>query len=144
MNIQPLQGMDYAQYHQLLNHLGHVKETSQTPRNSTRRATSQGDKNDDRVDWCADQATWSIDNLPEVMYELDRPQNWLTEAELHPPPPKGYLVYGAVLRDIPILPDHISPKLEGWRYEYWCRLDRNEFTLEDFGSAVLQGLIDGL
>jgi hypothetical protein len=36
---------------------------------------------------------------------------------------KRYRIHGETLRDIPILPDRISPEPEGWLLEYWCRMD---------------------
>ena len=36
---------------------------------------------------------------------------------------KTYPIYGQYLRDIPILPDHISSEVEGWRLEAWNRFD---------------------
>jgi hypothetical protein len=58
-----------------------------------------------------------------MIYVFDKPVNWLGKADLKEPPLKTYPIYGALLRDIPILPDHISPDLEGWRYEAYCRFD---------------------
>jgi hypothetical protein len=42
---------------------------------------------------------------------------------LKEPPLKSYTIHGSPVRDIPILPDRISPDPEGWLCEYWCRMD---------------------
>ena len=75
------------------------------------------------TDWRADQANWSLDNLPNIIYVFKQPDSWLKSDLLKEPPLKRYQIYGKYLRDIPCLPDHISSRLEGWRYEYWTRLD---------------------
>jgi hypothetical protein len=36
---------------------------------------------------------------------------------------KQYRIHGKLLRDIPILPDHISSKVEGWRVQAWYSFD---------------------
>jgi hypothetical protein len=61
--------------------------------------------------------------MPEIIYVFDKPANWLGKTDLKEPPVKTNPVWGKLLRDIPILPDHISPDLEGWRYEAWYRMD---------------------
>jgi hypothetical protein len=58
-----------------------------------------------------------------MIYVFDKPTNWLGKADLKEPPLKTYPICGELVRDIPILPDHISPDLEGWRYEAYCRFD---------------------
>lgn len=73
--------------------------------------------------WRADQALWSEQNLPEILYCFDRPELWLTPKDLREPPLKSYRVNGFQLRDIPILPDHVSLDLEGWRHVAWTRMD---------------------
>jgi hypothetical protein len=42
---------------------------------------------------------------------------------LKEPPLKSYTIHGSAVRDIPILPDRISPDPEGWLCEYWYRMD---------------------
>ena len=42
---------------------------------------------------------------------------------LKEPPLKTYTIHGSAVRDIPILPDCISPDPEGWLCECWCRMD---------------------
>jgi len=85
--------------------------------------SSTGDRNDDLTDYRPEQAHWSQGNLPEVIYTFDKPANWLGRADLKNPPLKTYPIYGKFLRDIPILPDHISKDVEGWRMEAWSRFD---------------------
>lgn len=70
-----------------------------------------------------DQAEWSVDNLPEIIYAFDPPDNYYHANMLREPPLKPYTVHGVKVRDIPILPDRISPDPEGWLYECWCRFD---------------------
>lgn len=82
-----------------------------------------GDRTDGLTDYRPDQALWSQDNMPEIIYVFDKPANWLGKGDLKGPPFKTYPIWGKFLRDIPILPDHISPDLEGWRYEAWYRMD---------------------
>jgi hypothetical protein len=82
-----------------------------------------GDRNDDLTDYRPEQAHWSQENLPEIIYAFDKPANWLGRADLKDPPLKTYHIYGKFLRDIPILPDHISKDVEGWRMETWSRFD---------------------
>ena len=73
--------------------------------------------------WRADQALWSEQNLLEILYSFDRPELWLAPKDLREPPLKIYQVNGSQLRDIPILPDHVSSDLEGWRLVAWTRMD---------------------
>lgn len=82
-----------------------------------------GDRNDGLTDYRPEQAHWSQENLPEMIYTFEKPANWLGRADLKDPPLKTYPIYGKFLRDIPILPDHISKDVEGWRLETWSRFD---------------------
>lgn len=61
--------------------------------------------------------------MPEIIYTFEPPEGYYTTHMLKEPPLKPYTIYGEHLRDIPILPDRISPDPESWLYEYWCRLD---------------------
>jgi hypothetical protein len=90
---------------------------------SLKLMSATGDRDDDLTDYRPDQALWSQEHLPEVIYAFDRPANWLGRADLKDPPLKMYPIYGKFLRDIPILPDHISKDVEGWRLEAWFRFD---------------------
>jgi hypothetical protein len=90
---------------------------------SSKPMSSTGDRNDDLTDYRPEQAHWSQENLPEMIYTFDKPTNWLRRADLKDPPLKTYPIYGKFLRDIPILPDHISKDVEGWRMETWSRFD---------------------
>jgi hypothetical protein len=72
--------------------------------------------------WRADKALWTENNIPEILYAFERPKRWLTPKELREPLLKRYKVNGLDLRDIPVLPDHISP-LEGWGHVAWTRLE---------------------
>ena len=58
-----------------------------------------------------------------MLYVFDKPSNWRGKSDLKEPPIKTYPIYGKLLREIPILPDHISQDVEGWRLEVWHRFD---------------------
>ena len=73
------------------------------------------------------------------MYALERPLRWLSASALKKPPLKPYKIYGRRLRDIPCLPDHISSNLEGWRLEYWARLDPRVRWDEDIAPRMDPG-----
>ena len=98
-------------------------EQDSQPPESNANVSFVGDRIDNDTDYRPDQALWSQDNLPDILYAFDRPANWLGRAELTEPPLKTYTIHGQFLRDIPILPDHISPDVEGWRLETWHRFD---------------------
>lgn len=123
--------LDYAAYVQYLIRHGHLRNPPEDqnfpipaqPANSSLLQHDRGDRTDGLTDYRPDQALWSQDNLPEIIYIFDRPANWLGRVALKEPPAKSYPIYGKFLRDIPILPDHISPDLAGWRYEAFSRFD---------------------
>jgi hypothetical protein len=99
-------------------------EVSMTSRpTSSKLMSATGDRNDHLTDYRPEQAHWSQENLPEIIYTFEKPANWLGRADLKDPPLKTYPIYGKYLRDIPILPDHISKDVEGWRLETWFRFD---------------------
>lgn len=66
------------------------------------------------------QDTWSINNLPGILYQLrtntlkPRAQPMLTKEP----------IFGKLVRDFPMLPRKISSRVEGWRMEAWFRMDR--------------------
>ncbi|KAJ9302731.1 hypothetical protein DTO271G3_105 [Paecilomyces variotii] len=67
-----------------------------------------------------DQANWSWENLPEILYTFKPPR-----VPRQPEPAKmSYQIHGQFLRDLPILPDCISSDVEEFRVEAWMRLDR--------------------
>ena len=82
-----------------------------------------GPRSDRKTDFSMDQAEWSVDNLPEIIYAFEPPDGYYHANMLKEPPLKPYTVHGVKIRDIPILPDRISPDPEGWLYECWCRFD---------------------
>jgi hypothetical protein len=84
---------------------------------------SLNNENGVSTSWRAEQALWSEQNLPEILYSFDRPELWLAPEDLREPPLKTYQVNGSQLRDIPILPGHVSSDLEGWRHVAWTRMD---------------------
>ncbi|GFF22070.1 hypothetical protein IFM46972_00102 [Aspergillus udagawae] len=68
-----------------------------------------------------DQKDWSWDNLPAILYQF-KPTKEDEKKEREPP--KMKVVGGKWVRDIEILPDHISSDVEEFRVEAWMRLDR--------------------
>lgn len=116
--------LQYNEYVTYLTSIGHVAGATgaAVPRNSHLQHIT-GDRQDDFTDFRADQAFWSMQNLPNILYELTRPANWLARTDLADPPRKQYQIYSQYLRDLPILPDHISSNVEGWRFEAWVRMD---------------------
>ncbi|GLA71636.1 hypothetical protein AtubIFM55763_002116 [Aspergillus tubingensis] len=67
-----------------------------------------------------EQQDWSWDNLPDILYQL-KPTGPKSKIE---PPDMPYPINGKVLRDIPVLPDHIASDVDEFRVEAWMRLDR--------------------
>ncbi|BCS20139.1 uncharacterized protein APUU_20571S [Aspergillus puulaauensis] len=67
-----------------------------------------------------DQASWSARNLPAIFYEHDPTAN--VQANV-PPIWTSAKVFGNSIRHFPVLPWHISSKVEGWRLEAWFRTD---------------------
>ncbi|KAL1851145.1 hypothetical protein Plec18167_001915 [Paecilomyces lecythidis] len=72
------------------------------------------------TDFREDQATWSWENLPDILYTF-KPPNIGKQPE---PATMSYEIHGQFLRDLPILPDNISSDVEEFRVEAWARLDR--------------------
>ncbi|OJJ87145.1 uncharacterized protein ASPGLDRAFT_43637 [Aspergillus glaucus CBS 516.65] len=69
-----------------------------------------------------DQAHWSIDNLPSVLYALRPGTQYIkSRARVRETPHK---IFNKHVRDFSILPSRISSKVEGWRLEAWFRIDR--------------------
>jgi hypothetical protein len=66
------------------------------------------------------QENWSINDLPDILYQLrtntlkSRGQPMLTKDP----------IFGKLVRDFPMLPRKISARVEGWRMEAWFRIDR--------------------
>ncbi|PWY73362.1 hypothetical protein BO83DRAFT_417177 [Aspergillus eucalypticola CBS 122712] len=67
-----------------------------------------------------EQQDWSWDNLPDILYQL-KPTGPKSKIE---PPDMPYPINGKLLRDIPVLPDHIASDVDEFRVEAWMRLDR--------------------
>lgn len=68
-----------------------------------------------------DQKDWSWDNLPAILYQF-KPTKEDEKKEREPP--KMKVLGGKRVRDIEILPDHISSDVEEFKVEAWMRLDR--------------------
>ncbi|ERF73093.1 hypothetical protein EPUS_06554 [Endocarpon pusillum Z07020] len=119
--------MTYQTYQTLLRNLGHVKGTPGPARNTPGHVNLPGNnlgpRFDRKTDFRMDQAEWSVDNLPDILYVFESPDDYYHANMLREPPLKPYTVHGVTVRDIPILPDRISPDPEGWLYECWCRFD---------------------
>ncbi|RHZ44411.1 uncharacterized protein CDV56_102957 [Aspergillus thermomutatus] len=68
-----------------------------------------------------DQKDWSWDNLPAILYQFKPTKE---EEKKEREPPKMKVLGGKRVKDIEILPDHISSDVEEFRVEAWMRLDR--------------------
>jgi hypothetical protein len=68
-----------------------------------------------------DQKDWSWENLPAILYQF-KPTKEDEKKEREPP--MMIVLGGKRVRDIEILPDHISSDVEEFRVEAWMRLDR--------------------
>lgn len=64
---------------------------------------------------------WSIHDLPDILYQFRPVDTGLPDQKVGL---KDWPLYGNVLRDLPVLPDHISSSVEEWRVEAWMRLDK--------------------
>ncbi|GAD91942.1 hypothetical protein NFIA_036480 [Paecilomyces variotii No. 5] len=93
------------------------------PEKKEKQQKWRGPPNDDDLTAVhPEQADWSIDNLPDILYVL-RPMAAHTRSRAKVPK-ATYQVFGRTVRDFPVLPRQISSRVEGWRYEAWVRLDR--------------------
>ncbi|KAL2825638.1 hypothetical protein BDW59DRAFT_179840 [Aspergillus cavernicola] len=79
-----------------------------------------------------EQADWSIEGLPEILYQL-RPI--YKEKKSKEPLLMSYPIHGKRLRHILVLPDNISSAVEEFRVETWMRMDRN-ITLKDLTDRM--------
>ncbi|KAL4807784.1 hypothetical protein BDV18DRAFT_158991 [Aspergillus unguis] len=114
----------------------HTTKTSKTkapsPQQKRRKAVPRQDSphtNDprNRTSYHPQQAGWSWDNLPEILYQL----NPLEKDNHHGPVGTlPYPIHKHYLRDLPVLPDNISSAVEEFRLEAWLRLD-SRICLED-------------
>ena len=69
------------------------------------------------------QRHWSIQNLPEILYQRDPHPSQLNHAQ---PGLLPYLLFGRRLRDFSgVLPQRISSNVEPWLLEAWFRLNSN-------------------
>ncbi|KAI9837462.1 MAG: hypothetical protein M1819_007110 [Sarea resinae] len=81
-----------------------------------------GCNDDDYTSFVPEQASWSFDNLPDIIYQYKPSPGWLkkgqqqVEKKMHP-------VFGIPIRIIPCLPDHICSNVEPWLIECWLRTD---------------------
>ncbi|KAE8383222.1 hypothetical protein BDV26DRAFT_160996 [Aspergillus bertholletiae] len=82
-----------------------------------------------------DQKDWSWTNLPDILYQFE-PQN--KKDRKSDPPRMSYPIHGRYLRDLPILPDNISSRVEEFRVEAWMRLDRR-IRLRDITDRMHPG-----
>lgn len=102
-----------------------ILATNTTNGVSSRRSPYQMPDDDDLTEYRADQAHWSADNLPDIIYVLQpTDEHRTTKRGISNVPVKSYQIWGKTLRDIPCLPDRISSRLEDWRAEAWFRMDQ--------------------
>ncbi|KAI9732184.1 MAG: hypothetical protein M1834_004281 [Cirrosporium novae-zelandiae] len=130
MNFFPI-GIDWSQYPEF------IEATSdQSPSGLTayRIPPKAGNMPNDITSFKAGQSDWSILNLPNILYVLHPPAEYLWDTFRIPSKPpmkrdaageimKDPINLEKVIYDWKILPDHISTKVEGWRIEAWKRLD---------------------
>ncbi|KAL4928675.1 uncharacterized protein BDV17DRAFT_291305 [Aspergillus undulatus] len=79
-----------------------------------------------------DQADWSWTNLPDILYQLNPPEN---EERRSDPAYMSEPIHGKRLRNLPILPDNISSTVEEFRVEAWQRMDPR-ISLDDITSRM--------
>lgn len=99
--------------------------------NNTQAKDNNDDDDDDDDDkdttsFHPNQAHWSIENLPSVLYAL-RPGTQYVKSRARVRK-TTYKVFGKHIRDFLVLPSRISSRVEGWRLEAWFRLDRRVET----------------
>ncbi|RHZ44412.1 uncharacterized protein CDV56_103308 [Aspergillus thermomutatus] len=80
-----------------------------------------------------DQAFWSLENLPDVLYVL-RPRSDYRKSR-HRVYKTTNAITGKQINDFAVLPSQISSNVEGWRLEAWMRLDRR-ITQQDIIDRV--------
>jgi hypothetical protein len=81
----------------------------------------------------SDQATWTIDNLPEILYVLQPGSEHAKSRAATPASP--LFIFGKKTRSYRHLPRQISSKVEGWQLEAWMRTDRR-ITTEDILDRI--------
>lgn len=82
-----------------------------------------------------EQANWSLDNLPDILYVIRPPEEYRSKATL-PVQKSSYRIFGKHVNDFEtILPRQISSNVEGWRLEAWMRHDPR-ITAEDIIDRV--------
>ncbi|KAF7119017.1 hypothetical protein CNMCM5793_008657 [Aspergillus hiratsukae] len=96
------------------NNMGKLQKT---PRQGSTEATDPRNFTSFRED----QKDWSWDNLPAILYQFKPTKD---EEKKEREPPKTKILGGKRVRDIEILPHHISSDVEEFRVETWMRLDR--------------------
>ncbi|KKK13995.1 hypothetical protein AOCH_007177 [Aspergillus ochraceoroseus] len=80
------------------------------------------------------QATWSIHNLPDILYFIrPQPEHAISAVPRHK---ADCLIFGNVVNHYDVLPVQISSLVEGWRVEAWMRLD-GRITAEDIIDRVI-------
>ncbi|KAL5342932.1 hypothetical protein BJX70DRAFT_394372 [Aspergillus crustosus] len=81
----------------------------------------------------SDQADWSWNNLPDILYKLS-PTGEATQ-RLEEPGCLSYRIHNKKLRNLPVLPDNISSTVDEFRVEAWQRLDPR-VTLTDITNRM--------
>ncbi|KAL5003165.1 hypothetical protein BDV10DRAFT_180853 [Aspergillus recurvatus] len=85
-----------------------------------------------RTSYHPDQAHWSWENLPDILYQLSPDED---ERRLKDPGLMRYPIHGKYLRNLPVLPDNISSTVEEFRVEAWQRMDAR-ICLEDITARM--------
>ncbi|KAL4942624.1 hypothetical protein BDV06DRAFT_235298 [Aspergillus oleicola] len=85
-----------------------------------------------RTSYHPEQADWSWNNLPDILYQLNPDK---TDDRHKEPRYMSYPIHGRLLRHLPVLPDNISSTVEEFRVEAWQRMDARIF-LDDITARM--------
>lgn len=78
------------------------------------------------------QASWTIDNLPDIIYQWKPTAANITTGGVDFKP---YPIFGKLLKDFDVLPDRISSNVEPWLLQAWFRLD-SRIRWEDITDRI--------
>ena len=78
------------------------------------------------------QVSWTIHNMPDILYQWKPTAANLSTGEVGLKP---YLIFDKVLRDFDVLPDRISSNVEPWLLQAWFRLD-SRIRWEDITDRI--------
>ncbi|RLL99976.1 hypothetical protein CFD26_107598 [Aspergillus turcosus] len=109
-------------------------EHKHLPKNTNTNSVKPGPAGaDDQTAPHGDQAYWSLENLPDVLYVLRPRANY--RKSRHRVYKTTNAITGKQINDFAVLPSQISSNVEGWRLEAWMRLDRR-ITQQDIIDRV--------